>query len=99
MRGVQVVDERPLAVFLLEADRDLGKRLVETRLDVGERRGAVGLRLADAEEVQVGTVEDEEGHETPGVSKRKTLAPLNCRPPGKIHGLFCQVPVTLRNWD
>jgi len=66
VRGVQVIDERPLAVLLLEVDRHLGKRRGEIRLDVGERRGAVGLRLADTEQVQVGAVEDKEGHGAPG---------------------------------
>ena len=57
-RLVDPVDDLALAVRLVEANGRVAGRLAAHRLDLGERRRAVDLRLALAEPVQVRAVED-----------------------------------------
>ena len=58
-RLVDPVDQLRLAVRLVELDRRAGGRAAH-RLDLGERGRAVDLRLARAQPVEVGAVEDED---------------------------------------
>ena len=61
-------DHFAFVVGLAEIDGVAGRfgGLATERLDIGERRAAVNLRLALAEQVEVGSVEDEDraGHVT-----------------------------------
>ena len=62
-RALHPVDQGALAVGLAEIDRQVERRRVRRagRLDVGERLGAIDLRLARAEQVEIGAVQDEHG--------------------------------------
>src|SRR5206468_8141339 len=59
----QPVDQHALVVRLADVERDLERlgALLERRADVGERLRTVKARLAAAEQVEVGPIEDENG--------------------------------------
>src|SRR5439155_3284082 len=61
--GVDQIDDLGLVVRLAELDRELvaPRGLAAELLHVLERRAAIGLRLARAEEIEVGAVEDVDG--------------------------------------
>src|SRR3982750_2899361 len=66
MGGLDQADELALHVRLMERHRDselIGQRLA-ARLDLIEHRRAVDVRLADTEEIEIGSVEDHDpcGH-------------------------------------
>jgi hypothetical protein len=61
---LQLVDQNAFVIRLqhLESDAALLGQAMQPLIDFGQGRGAVDVRLATAEQVQVGTVEDEEFH-------------------------------------
>ncbi len=61
------VDQLAFVVGLevLEHHAERRRQFVEAGFDVGQGGAAVALGLAGAQEVQVGAVEDEDGHELP----------------------------------
>src|SRR3982751_5001571 len=62
---MNVLDQLALAVTLHELDRDpkLAGNVVEAALDVAQCLGAVDRRLANAEQIEVRTVDDGEPHD------------------------------------
>ena len=58
--GIKSLDELRLAVGLAEHDGERGIEGTAERLDLGQRRRAVDLRLARAQAIEVGTVQHED---------------------------------------
>src|ERR1700685_1128863 len=76
--GVNEVDDLVFAVALMELDRkpELLADAAAVRLDLGERLAAVNLRLTLAEQIEIGTVQDDD-------DRAHGASPLNmstCRP-------------------
>src|SRR5262249_29881825 len=82
-RLVDPIDKLALVVRLpaVELEAQLGGTLEAGLLDVGERLPAVDLRLAQAQEIEIGSIEDEyrriAGHGRP--SALRNLVPYNTR--------------------
>jgi len=61
---VQLVDQRPFVVRLeaLELGAELGGQRLQLGVDLGKRGRAVDVRLAPAEQVEIGAVQHKELH-------------------------------------
>src|SRR5262249_27627150 len=72
--GVELVDQRPLVIALKNSklEPQLARPGAQPRVELGELRRAVDLRLALAQKVQVGPVQDEHLHR--GVSENSSSA-------------------------